>query len=194
MKNYLVGLLVAFITAIPVASLASDRVIINGGGIYADSDITFPEGSDPSGVLIGGAPIYGGDGWGVLDIYLTEKGTGIISDHLYSLPGASHACDAQGNGADCLFFSSDPANDISIGTVCTRGSNYCLEETGLLQDVTFLVAAQNGGSGIYGGGSIMIQSDVDAVPEPGTFVLLGLGIAALGLSKRKVVVQGIAKK
>lgn len=183
MKTYVLGLLAALLTSLSLTSLAADRVVINGGGVYPNTDVTLPEGSD---TFVGPAPIFGGTGWGVLNIYLTEPGSNIISDHLYSLPGGQESCDADGNGADCIFFSSDPDTDASIGTACTLGSNFCLEENGLLQDVTAMVSAQNGGLGIDGGGSIAIQSgSAAAVPVPGTAALLGLGLVALGFGTRK---------
>lgn len=183
MKTVVKGLFAALLASLALTSQAGvmDRVVINGGGIYANSDVTFH--APVANAFIGGAPIFGNDGWGVLNIYLTEPGTNIISDHLYSVAGGTHACQGQGNGADCIFFSSDSTADASIGTMCTLGPNFCLQETGLLQDLTALVTAQNGGRGIFGGGSIQVQSA--DVPEPGTFALLGLGVMALGYSMRK---------
>lgn len=185
MKTRVMVLLAAFLTSLSLTSLAADRVVINGGGIYANSDVTFP--NSVANAFVGAAPIFGGTGWGVLNIYLTEPGTNIISDHLYSVAGSSEFCDGQGNGADCIFFSSDAAGDASIGTQCTLGSAFCLEETGLLQDLTSMITAQNG-QGLFGGGSIQVQSGSVAVPVPGTFMLFGLGLAVLGFGTRKRVI------
>lgn len=183
MKTSVMGLFAALLASLSLTCAAADRVVINGGNVYANSDVTFP--NSVGNAFVGGAPIYGGQGWGVLNIYLTEPGTNIISDHLFSVAGTGASCDGQGNGTDCIFFSSDSTADPSIGTHCTLGSAFCLEETGLLQDVTAMVGLQNGGLGIFGGGSIMIQSDIAEVPAPGTFLLFGLGLAVLGFCAHK---------
>ncbi|HTD06356.1 PEP-CTERM sorting domain-containing protein [Undibacterium sp.] len=193
MKNLLIKLLFIFIASVPAISFASpvpsDKVVItnNSDGIYPSSSLNVPEGgTEPSGVFVGGSPIFGGDGWGVLNIFLTEPGTNIISDHLFSLAAESHFCNLETHaGADCIFFSSDPSTDPLIGTLCTLGRTFCIQETGLLQDVTFMVAAQNHGRGIFANGTISIQSDVDNIPEPASLMLLCLGFAGLAFNRRK---------
>jgi hypothetical protein len=186
MKKLVIGFGLMIAASVPVISFAQpegdDRVVINAAGEYPDSDVTIPAGQEGP-VFIGGAPIFGD--LFTLNIFLTEKGSNIISDHLYSGGDGNRACELAGvrtGTGDCIFFASDPSADPFIGTPCLQGPNFCLAETGELQDVTFMVAAQNGGLGIFGGGSILVQSDI---PEPATLALLGLGLAGLGFSRRK---------
>jgi hypothetical protein len=177
---------VAVVPGTGFADTLSDRVVITNNLVYASSDVSIPEVGSENPRFIGGSPIFGGDGWGVLNIFLTEPGTNIISDHLYSVAsGARESCSVDGVGPDCIFFTSDPSTDPLIGTLCTSGSNFCIQETGALQDVTSMVTAQNGGRGIFANGTIQVQSDTDAVPEPGSLLLLGSVVASLATYVRR---------
>ncbi len=191
MRKLLAAMLLAMFVVMAASAFAqnpippSDIVILNNNSVYPSATVVIPEGGSPeaTGLFIGGSPIFGGGfpNGAVLNIYLTEEdGSGIISDHLYTVGGQPFSCDLQtGLGADCLFFSSDASRDPSIGTVCTLGPAFCLQETGSLQDVTFMVNLQNGGQGIFANGTIQVQSDV---PEPGSMLLLGSGM--LGIAGR----------
>jgi hypothetical protein len=187
MKNLLKIFLLLVATAVPLASFASaipaaEIVINDSNSVYTNSDVIVPTGQVVNDLFIGGAPIYGGEGWGALNIYITDPGTGDIIGHLFNGTGAEANCSGT-SGSDCIFYSSNAVDDSSIGTACTLGSNYCIQATGALENVTALVSAQNSGDGIFDNGTIEIE--VSAVPEPAPMALLGLGLLALLIARRK---------
>ena len=168
-----------FLTAslLPVAAFAvpvsSDTVTIHDG-FYGSSSITVPEDGSEAGppVLAGRSAIFGQ----AFDVFFTEPGTNIISDHLFSLGGQF-----PGPG-DNIYFSSDGMTDPFLGTVCESGMS-CIAETGGVQDVTGLVQSSLPDPTFFCGGGgncqFLVQSDADGVPEPSTYLLFATGLAGL---------------
>jgi len=83
-----------------------------------------------------------------------------------------------------VFFSSDGVPPLGGGLGCLPPDQVCIQETGGIQDVTAL--AFPGGNAPF---HILMQSDPTEVPEPGTMLLLGsglAGLAALGACRQRV--------
>jgi hypothetical protein len=90
---------------------------------------------------------------------------------------------AYGPGLEVIFFS-DPEGGGGFADPCTGADAACIPETGDVQDVTSL-AFPNETAPFH----ILIQSDPPEVPEPGTVLLLGFGLAglaAIGSHRRRV--------
>jgi hypothetical protein len=94
----------------------------------------------------------------------------ILSDQLYTIPGQF--------GGTTLIFRSDP------DLITLDPNNFIIDnlvETGAPQDVS-----QDFG---FPAGNLLIQSDVESIPEPAALLLLGIGVVALAgynWRKRKV--------
>src|ERR1043165_1492166 len=102
MKKGILVLALAIIAVSPMAFASnvtfSDRVVMDSFP-YGFFDVSIPEGPAEGPTFIGQSNIFGFP----IDVYLTEAGSNIISDHLYS------------PGNDDIYFASDPSLDSMIG-------------------------------------------------------------------------------
>lgn len=100
-----------------------------------------------------------------------------ISDRITVVP----AFDATGRATSvAIVFTSDS----EVPLPGPLGGN-TIVETGLLQTATFFDWKSFDGTVVVEQDIIQFQSDVEGVPEPATLVLLSLGLAGLGFSRRK---------
>lgn len=104
---------------------------------------------------------------------------------LYDDPAHTIVSDeiAHDGGTGNFVFLSDP--QVNDPTVFPGGILASLDETGGLQDVSSFF-------GLAPGTTLTVQSELDAVPEPATIVIFGigiLGIAGYGWRRRKCTSQ-----
>lgn len=161
------------------ATALADVVVINDGYYGQGQMLTIAEGQESGDpIIVGRASIFGQR----FDIFFTEVGSNIISDHLFSRSGTVFPGES-----DDILFSSDGMNDLLLGTTCAAGQT-CIEENGLMQDVSQAIINIIGINNWCGGGgtcNISVQSDTSEVPEPASVALFGVALAALSLTRRK---------
>jgi hypothetical protein len=152
-------------------SAAAPTVLTNGAGFSAASGETiFNPGAGPWTITIGaaGATLF------LLDIGAAGDRFEIFNSAVSM--GTSSAVAASGGGNCGLHVANCIANlNVSRATIALGAGSYSFDFN-LIQNAT----------GTSSGGAIfMVQSPVASVPEPGTMALIGLGVGALVLRRRK---------
>ncbi len=160
---------IASATAAPI----SDVVSVDStscGSSAGTVTTTLVEGSETGGPIQVGSPCF--NYFRDWDIYLTDPGTGLVSDHIFSNESlGSH---------DAIYFASDGMTDPSLGLPCPT-NGLCIPETGLPQDLTAYVTGPNSSVSLN---NLTVQS---SVPEPTSMLLLGTGLVGFaGRIRRKL--------